>query len=178
MARRHPSRRGAIAHPATRVMLIRQVHAYLSVFVAPIILFFASTGILQIYGLHEAHAGYQPPALIEKLGRLHKDQTYSLGRKHLAAAPSGPSSSLAAPARPPAADGDWVKPLTKSDQGDHDGASSKTQVLKGLFCAAAVVLIVSVLLGVWMAVTQNRRKVVLLVVLLLGAAAPVAILLL
>ena len=159
-------------------MLIRQVHAYLSVFVAPIILFFAATGILQIYGLHEAHAGYQPPALIEKLGRVHKDQTYSLGRKHRAAAPSGSSSSLTTPVRAPAADGDWVKPLTKSGQGDHDGQALKTQALKAVFCAAAVVLIVSVLLGVWMAVTQNRRKVVLLVVFLLGAAAPVAILLL
>ena len=171
MARRTSSRRGTIGHPASRTILFRQVHAYLSVFVAPTVLLFAFTGILQLYGLHEAHAGYRPPALIEKLGRLHKEQTYSL-RPTQREAPSG--------------EGDWVKPATKAPPTkapdlktpDLKTPDLKTRVLKALFCAAAVMLIVSALLGVWMAVTQNRRKIVLLVVFLLGAATPVAILLL
>ena len=100
MVKRTSTRRGAARHPASRVMLIRQIHAYLSVFVAPIILFFAATGILQLYSLHEPHAGYQPPALIEKLGRVHKDQTYSLGRKHRPSADR--ASPLATPVVAPA----------------------------------------------------------------------------
>ena len=169
MAKRNSSRRGAIGHPASRVMLIRQLHAYLSVFVAPTILFFAITGILQLYSLHQPHGAYQPPALIEKLGRLHKDQTYSLGRKHRPSALNTPVVG---------AEGDWVKPFAARRPDDRDTPPPKTQALKALFCAAAVMLILSSLLGVWMAVTQNRRKVILLAVFLLGAAAPVAILLL
>ncbi len=169
MAKRHSSRRGAIGHPASRVMLIRQLHAYLSVFAAPTVLFFAITGILQLYSLHEPRGAYQPPALIEKLGRVHKDQTYSLGRKHQ-------SSALKTPVA--GSEGDWVKHLATHGPDDHDAPPPKTQALKALFAGAAGMLVVSTLLGVWMAVTQNRRKILLLAVFLLGAAAPVAILLL
>jgi hypothetical protein len=163
-------------------MLIRQIHAYLSVFVAPTILFFAFTGVLQLYGLHEAHGGYHPPALIEKLGRVHKDQSFTLGRAHH----ESPSAAVKTSATGPATargEGDWVKPLATTDHKAKDSRSApaenfRTQALKALFCAAAVMLMVSVLLGVWMAFTQNRRKAVLLVIFLLGAAAPVAILVL
>jgi hypothetical protein len=158
-------------------MLVRQVHAYFSVFVSPTLLFFAFTGILQLYSLHEAHGAYQPPGLIERLGRVHKDQTFSLERKHREATTAALSARVA---RGPAAagEGDWVKPLARSDHDDQGAPPLKTQALKALFCAAAVMLVVSALLGVWMAVTQNRRKIVLLAVFLIGAAAPVAILLL
>ena len=169
MAKRQASRRGGIGHPASRVMFIRQLHAYLSVFAAPTILFFAITGILQLYSLHEPHGAYQPPAMIEKLGRVHKNQTYSLGRKHR---PSALKTPIAG------AEGDWVKPLATHGPDDRDAPPPKTQALKALFAGVAGMLVVSSLLGVWMAVTQNRRKIVLVAVLLLGAAAPVAILLL
>ena len=177
MARRTTSRRGAIGHPASRAMLVRQIHAYFSVFVAPTVLFFAFTGVLQLYSLHESHGSYQPPTMIEKLGRVHKDQTYSLGRKHREPAPD---AALKTPVARPAGgvEGDWVKPIGRTGRDDHDTPPVKVQALKALFCAAAVMLMTSTLLGVWMAVTQNRRKVLMLLVFVLGAAAPVAVLLL
>jgi hypothetical protein len=149
------------------MMLVRQLHAYLTAFVAPTILFFAFTGALQLFSLHEAHDGYEPPVLIERLGRLHKDQTLALR----------PKRPLPKPARV-AASGDWVAPAKAKHDDDDDAPPAKVTALKWLFLAAAVMLIVSTLLGLWMAFTQNRRKVVLLVIFILGAVAPAAILLL
>jgi uncharacterized iron-regulated membrane protein len=55
---------------------VRQLHLYLGVFFAPSIIFFALTGSLQLFGLHEGHPGeaYQPPAWVQKLGSIHKNQ--------------------------------------------------------------------------------------------------------
>ena len=48
-------------HPAALLMQIRAIHTYVGMLIAPTVLFFACTGILQIYSLHEAHGGYTPP---------------------------------------------------------------------------------------------------------------------
>jgi hypothetical protein len=55
---------------------LRQIHLYLGCFFAPLLAFFAFTGILQTLTLHEAHKGetYQPPAWIKSLALVHKDQ--------------------------------------------------------------------------------------------------------
>jgi len=56
---------------------IRIWHMYIGILIAPSVLFFALTGALQIFSLHEAHGSYEPPALLEKLSRLHKDQVFA-----------------------------------------------------------------------------------------------------
>ena len=55
---------------------LRQIHLYLGCFFAPLLAFFAFTGIMQTLTLHEAHKGepYQPPAWIKSLALVHKDQ--------------------------------------------------------------------------------------------------------
>jgi hypothetical protein len=55
---------------------LRQVHQYLGLFFAPAILFFAFSGALQTFSLHENHGGgpYKPPAWIVAIASLHKDQ--------------------------------------------------------------------------------------------------------
>ena len=55
---------------------IRSLHLYLGCFFAPLIAFFAFSGILQTFELHEAHKGdpYQPPAWVKALGRVHMKQ--------------------------------------------------------------------------------------------------------
>ena len=58
--------------------LLRQAHLYLGMLIAPSILMFAVTGGLQIFRLQEAHPGYAPPPVIERLGRLHKDQVFTV----------------------------------------------------------------------------------------------------
>src|SRR5579862_7174126 len=59
---------------------LRKVHLYLGVFTAPALLFFAFTGALQTFSLHETAQGssYKPPAWIAELGQLHKKQTTEL----------------------------------------------------------------------------------------------------
>ena len=55
---------------------LRQVHQYVGMFFAPTIIFFAFSGALQTFSLHENHGGgpYQPPAWIVAIASLHKDQ--------------------------------------------------------------------------------------------------------
>ncbi|MBV9959040.1 MAG: PepSY domain-containing protein [Acidobacteria bacterium] len=55
---------------------IRQIHFYLGVFFAPLIVIFALSGALQTFRLQEAPKGssYTPPAWIVKLADIHKDQ--------------------------------------------------------------------------------------------------------
>jgi hypothetical protein len=55
---------------------IRQLHFYLGVFFAPLIILFALSGALQTFRLQETPKGstYTPPAWIVKLADIHKDQ--------------------------------------------------------------------------------------------------------
>ena len=69
-------------NPAT-MRLLRQVHTYLGVFFAPAIIFFAFSGALQTFSLHEnkGDSPYQPPAWIVALASVHKDQALPAPRK-------------------------------------------------------------------------------------------------
>ena len=59
--------------------LIRQIHFYLGVFFAPLIILFALSGALQTFRLQESPKGSTsiPPAWIVKLADIHKDQRAS-----------------------------------------------------------------------------------------------------
>ena len=56
---------------------MRLVHLYLGIFTAPALIFFAFTGALQTFSLHETTRGsaYKPPAWAVTLGQIHKKQT-------------------------------------------------------------------------------------------------------
>src|SRR3984893_4884025 len=56
---------------------LRLTHLYTGVFIAPALLFFAFTGALQTFSLHETTRGsnYKPPAWAVTLGQIHKKQT-------------------------------------------------------------------------------------------------------
>ena len=134
-------------------MLIRQLHTYLSVFIAPSILFFAVTGALQVYSLHKAHGGYRPAPLIETLASVHKDQVLFTARpepKDDAAPRKGKAAK-----RPP-------KPF----------AALSTQVLKAFFALVSACLAATTLLGLWMAAKHSRRKWLCLGLFLAGAVLP------
>ena len=55
----------------------RVTHLYLGVFIAPALLFFAFTGALQTFSLHETTRGsnYKAPAWAVMLAQIHKKQT-------------------------------------------------------------------------------------------------------
>ena len=140
------------------MMTLRQWHTYIGAFIAPSVLFFALTGAIQLFSLHEAHDGYKPPLLIEKLAAVHKDQVFAVKEHH-----GADDHRHAAPAEAPKAK-------------TPDAAQIRTWALKWVFVIIALGLVVSTLLGLWMAFTTGKRKVVILLVILVGAALPVLLL--
>src|SRR5580658_11140943 len=135
---------------------LRQWHAYIGLFIAPSVLFFAVTGALQIFNLHEAHDGYRPAVLLEKLSAVHKDQVFERPHEHeepAAAAPAGDADQHPA------------------DDDDKPGAS--TLALKWLFLFVAIGLIFSTSIGIWMGITQLRRPALAWTLIAAGVTAPV-----
>src|SRR5580698_9052118 len=61
----------------TFLKYVRLTHLYLGVFISPALLFFAFTGALQTFSLHETTRGssYKPPAWAVTLAQIHKKQT-------------------------------------------------------------------------------------------------------
>ena len=64
------------------IKAMRNIHLYLGVFFAPLLVFFLLTGCLQTFGLHEPNktSNYAPPAIVKSLAQVHKDQKWSVGR--------------------------------------------------------------------------------------------------
>src|ERR1700685_4580837 len=87
---------------------LRKWHAYIGLLIAPSVLFFALTGILQIFNLHEAHGGYHPALILEKLSVGHKDQEFEAPREQPAPAHEA-ASAAAGGAEAPAGDDDELK---------------------------------------------------------------------
>jgi hypothetical protein len=125
----------------------RQLHLYLGTLFAPSILFFALTGAAMVLNLHEPRE--RAPFWLRQVAQIHKKQ------KPLP--PDPPSMSKVATAPDP-------KPAPKQAMG--------TRLLKFFFCAAALGLSATTLLGIYMAFQFNRRPIVLLGLLLLGSAIP------
>jgi hypothetical protein len=75
------------------VKFLRKVHLYLGIFTTPALLFFAITGALQTFNMHETTQGsnYKPPAWIASLAQLHKKQTTAVPPRK--ARPAGPENA-------------------------------------------------------------------------------------
>jgi hypothetical protein len=144
---------------------IRQWHAYIGLFIAPGVLFFAITGALQLFGLHEAHGGYRPVPVVEKLSSVHKDQVFALGEHH-----SAPQSNAPAGEAPP------DMGLAPGVDDDNDRPAVSTLVLKGFFFLEALALSVSTLFGLWMSLVQRPRNPFSWVLLATGSAIPIILL--
>lgn len=142
-------------NPALRLALIRRIHSWLGLFIAPSVVFFALTGAYQLYGLHEAQPGYQPAPLFEKLGRVHMKQVFEAKPKR-AAEPAKPKP--AGPAAPAKAE---------------EKAKVSVTILRAVFLIVAIGLATSTILGVWMAQAYGRDKRTGWVLLAAGAVLPI-----
>ncbi len=156
---------------------LRALHLYLGVFTAPALLFFAFTGALQTFGLHEAARGsdYKPPAWLEAMAHLHKKQSLEVPVRRAppdAAArgvamrdfdmrDSGDSQNrpmaavvAGAPSVAHSEDAD-VKSRTQSDRAS---SASKRNLLpmKIYFALVATSLFLSTLTGVYMSSRMSR----------------------
>ena len=144
---------------------LRQWHSYIGLFIAPSILFFALTGALQVFSLHEAHGSYRPAVLIEKLSAIHKDQVFEAPHHH--------EHGAEPEAAPPAASDKHAK---GDDDDDDDKTSASTLALKWFVFFVSIGLACSTLIGVWMGTTQMRKKSVAWLLLIAGTLVPLSLL--
>jgi hypothetical protein len=136
---------------------IRRWHSYIGLFIGPSVLFFSLTGATQLFSLHEAHGEYVPPAIVEKLSSVHKDQVFAFGNHH-----APPQSDTQSPA---------------AAEDDEDKAALSTLLLKGFFLIVALCLALSTAFGLWMGLTQTPRKKLRWMLVAAGSLVPVALLL-
>lgn len=139
---------------------IRTWHTYIGILIAPSVLFFALTGSLQLFSLHEAHDSYTPPPLVEKLASVHKDQVFAL-KEH--------------DHEPEPAAGAQPQDNHEEPKKEDAGPSLGTRLLKWFFLVVAIGLIASTCLGLWMGLTHLRHKRVGWWLLLVGIVIPVAL---
>jgi hypothetical protein len=141
--------------------LIRTWHAYLGILIAPSVLFFALTGALQLFGLHEPHDGYQPIAVVEKLGKLHTDQAFVLSKHHEPPPQQTEAAGAEDKQAPPPA--------------PEDAPALGTTLLKWFFLLVALGLATSTSLGLWMGLTHVRHRRAGWWLLALGIVLPVTL---
>jgi uncharacterized iron-regulated membrane protein len=143
---------------------LRRWHSYIGLFIAPSVLFFALTGALQIFNLHEAHGAYEPVVLVQMLSAVHKDQVFAKPHQH-EAHEEEPQSAL--PSASGAQEG-------SAEETDKDGLA--TLALKCYFLIVALGLIASTSIGIWMGISQIRRKSLGWALLVAGVFIPVCLL--
>jgi hypothetical protein len=136
---------------------IRLWHSYIGILIAPSVIFFALTGALQIFSLHESHGSYTPPVLIEKLSSMHKDQVFE--QKHHAQHEAESKD-------------DRQPPPPKEHE---EGPTLGTTLLKWFFLFVALALTASTLLGLWIGLTRFQRKRTGWWLLLAGIVLPIGL---
>lgn len=141
----------------------RLSHLYLGVFISPALFFFAFTGALQTFSLHETTRGssYKPPAWAVTLGQLHKKQTTVVPVRKLAP-PDKPAIDKSQPTASPA-------PAPAPTPKPHNALP-----LKIFFLVVAIGLFVSTLSGLYMSYKYIHNKLLITVLLIAGVIVPIA----
>jgi hypothetical protein len=152
---------------AASLKSIRIMHCYLGLFFAPAILFFAITGGLQMFGLHETARGssYVPPNILVHLSQLHKKGAFYLPPRK--AAPLNLAKSDGATLDAP-------KPETPKTA--QPAAPPNSLPVKIFFASTALALAVSTCTGLIMGWKYARRKSVVLLTLAAGVVVPAILL--
>ena len=146
---------------------IRLTHLYSGVFLAPAILFFATTGGLQMFGLHETSRGssYKPPAILVSLGQIHKKGTYVLPQRR-----PGPPAAAATPGATPA-----PNPRPQGERAE--GPKGPNPLPFKVFAAiVSIGLILSTVTGLIMSWKYARRKSVIAALFAAGIVIPILLL--
>jgi hypothetical protein len=158
---------------------VRSVHLYLGVFSAPALLFFAITGGLQTFSLHEGTRGsdYKPPAWLASAAQLHKKQTLVMPARRPRPAEGGgkgtddrASAALAVVEATPA-----PRAALASDRASDTAPARPKQNLlpmKLFFALIALSLLISTLTGLYMAWRFSRRPKVFSAVFAAGIVVP------
>ncbi len=149
----------------------RTAHLYLGVFSAPMLLFFAITGGLQSFSLHESTRGssYAPPAWLASAAQFHKKQTTVMPVRRRP--PPGPTAAT------PGVDPATARPAeSQPPQRTADRAVTQRErnlvPMKAFFALVALGLLLSVLSGLYMAWRYSRKPALFGIALSAGVAVP------
>ena len=163
----------------------RVLHLYFGVFITPAILFFALTGALQTFGLHETnrdHPDYKPARWMVVLGQLHKKQTIvvPVRKPQPPAVQSGAADAGAARAKHDNGAANPSSPVIPA--GVAAGATNAPPPaperkrhplpLRIFFLTVCVGLFSATATGLYMSYKYTRNKVLVTVALLAGIAVP------
>ena len=181
----------------------RTIHLYFGLFISPALLFFAFTGALQTFSLHETTQGsdYKPPRWAVVLGQIHKKQTsiVPVRKARPAERPQAPAASPATPGapdrtrtehgpdgmRPEVADShrsgqalaSGAAPASPKDAAPSGPPKQKRHLpLKIFFLIVSVGLFTSTLTGVYMSYKYTRNKVAVTLILVAGTVLPLLLL--
>ena len=152
---------------ATTLKAVRQIHNCIGLFFAPTILFFAVTGGLQMFGLHETSRGssYVPPAILVHLSQLHKKGTVYL-----------PERKAPQPGTTRPEGGKADAPKSEGQKAPLVSATPNPLPMKIFFTTTALALVISTCTGIAMGWKYSRRKSSVLLILAAGVVLPVILL--
>jgi hypothetical protein len=163
----------------TLLKYTRLVHLYLGVFIAPALLFFAFTGALQTFSLHETTRGssYKPPAWAVTLGQIHKKQTTIAPVRKLPPPDRAPDRSTDRPSNKSAdAQPEKSPSATTPAPQSSDTPSPKphnTLPLKIFFLLVSIGLFISTISGIYMSYKYIRRRGLITILLIAGIVLPI-----
>jgi hypothetical protein len=167
----------------TFLKYVRLTHLYLGVFISPALLFFAFTGALQTFSLHETTRGssYKPPAWAVTLGQIHKKQTPIVPvrktpppERPADKTPSDKHSQDAQQAAPAAAPPTTPNALPSKSPADPPAPKPHNAMpLKIFFLFVSIGLFTSTLSGLYMSYKYIRNKPLITVILIAGIVVPV-----
>jgi hypothetical protein len=159
----------------TLLKYLRLIHLFIGVFIAPAVLFFAFTGALQTFSLHETTRGssYKPPAWAVILAQIHKKQTPIVPAKK--APTPEKSADKAAPDKPQSLD-----PSPQPAPAPRSAESTAPQPhnalpLKIFFLLVAIGLFTSTFSGLYMSYKYLRNRKLVTAFLLAGIVVPIVL---
>lgn len=152
--RRRPAGLGALVSPPA----MRALHRYCGAIFAPTLLFFALSGVLQVFDMHKPRGwdGAAPPAWIKTVAGLHKDQKLTVGEPAQAGKRAG------------------KKPKADGAEAPHDQPIGQ-QLLKIYAAVASASLAISTVAGLVIAWRDLRRRAWLMGLVAAGAVIPLAL---
>ena len=170
----------------------RLLHLYCGVFTTPALIFFAFTGLMQTFSLHETTRGsdYKPPKILVELGQFHKKQTLVLPPPR----PEQSASKLAG-VQSLTLNSEKSGPTTRPDRivpaSSQEGSNAKADAIprpaapaaspgrkqnlwpmKIFFAVVAVSLFLSTLTGLYMSYKYVRNKALITISLVAGLIIP------
>ena len=158
--------------------ICRLTHLYLGIFTAPALIFFAFTGALQTFSLHETTRGssYKPPAWAVTLGQIHKKQTPVVRKRPTESAVAANTPTDRRPhisADQPAGAGRAISPAAAPVPLEiPSGRKHHPLPLKIFFLMVSIGLCLSTVTGIYMSYKYMRNRTTITVLLILGLVVP------